>query len=194
MKLPGLFLFILFTSFQLQAQSDQLVTGLKYSKIWGKKDLSEITMKLHFKCKIKPNEAVLRPDHPNSTELLMVFKGCAVNLWDFIKSSGIEDYGGLNEGFWVQIGEYDFDNDLNPEIVVAIGNGLDELSISVFKFHPPINAIDACKQENWELLGTFEGQSRAVINKGRIELPYGSAGLCTEWTFVHGKFVRTGNL
>jgi len=48
--------------------------------------------------------------------------------------------------------------------------------------------------ESFTVLGTFEGQMRAMVyNHGRLLLPYGTAGLFAEYKWSGTEFVRVDN-
>ena len=71
---------------------------------------------------------------------------------------------------------------LFDEVVVAVGDGLVNLTVNVFK---------ATGSNAWKRVGEFEGQQQATLERNRIILPYGSQGLFTEYCWKGGKFVQT---
>ena len=94
----------------------------------------------------------------------------------------------------MQVGQCDIQHNGNPYIVIAVGDALTELHITVLKYHPPVNQEDAIRLENWEEVGSFTGQAQARIDGDTIDLPFGSVGLATEYTIVKGRFVETDDL
>jgi hypothetical protein len=101
--------------------------------------------------------------------------------------NGFND-GELEENYFIQIATYDFDGDKNPEIIVAVGDGLVNLNVNVFKFIAPLNQLNASKEENWKLIGNFQGQEQIIIENKKISVPYGSQGLFDEYIYSNGKF------
>ena len=103
---------------------------------------------------------------------------------------GCDDGGGdLKSGCYGQLGLANFDTDGNPDVVVAFGDGNMNLHVNVIRYHPPGSASDVSRAENWELIGSFEGQSQARIDHTKIELPIGSNGAGNTFVFVDNKFL-----
>lgn len=177
----------------LQALTGNQTHPMPNSKIWGKKSFADITMPLHFSARVKPTLLVIGRDHPNGTRFLAMFPGIGVNLpLDFGKDfAGLDEFGDLNKGYFVQVAEHDFDHDGIPELIIAIGNGSTDLGVNIIKYHPPQLQKDAGREQNWSLVGKLSGQELARVSGDTIELPYGSQGLYDEYTWVKGKFVKT---
>lgn len=104
---------------------------------------------------------------------------------------GFNKWGEINQGYYVQVAEHDFDSDDVPEIVVAVGNEMFDMELKVVKYHAPQSLNNAGRQENWELIGSFSGQDKAYLQQDTIELPVGVQGLFEEYTLVKGKFFQT---
>jgi hypothetical protein len=186
------------TCFLLSAQAapeSLLVLGLENSATWlGQKDSkTEVSLPLRFKSKVKPIALIVGQDHPNSTKFLVLFDQVAIPLpVNFADSSAFGESGNIENGYRIQFGEHDFNHDGQPEIVIAVGDGLVNLAINVFYYFPPANPSDAARLSNWKLVGRFSGQSNAIVKKDRIKLPFGSQGLLDEYTWISkGYFVHT---
>ncbi len=169
------------------------IQSIPKSKVWGKSSFDDVIFELNYQSKVRPTELIIGQDHPNGTKILAIFPRYGVHLPlqfadDF---EGFNEFGDINEGYYLQVAEHDFDNDGEPEIVVAVGDGLVNLSINIVKYHAPLSTEDAGRDENWELVGTFSGQENAVMDGNTISLPYGSQGLFTEYTWVKNKFIQT---
>jgi hypothetical protein len=95
---------------------------------------------------------------------------------------GINRSGDMEPGYTLRVVEHDFDGDKVPEVVVAVGDGLVNLAVNVFK---------AAGANTWKRVGDFEGQQRAILERDTIVLPYGSQGLFSEYRWKGGKFVQT---
>jgi len=181
------------------AKLPPLVISLDNSVLLGASgfnDGEDAVLPLHFRAGVKPRFLRVGRDHPNGTRFAVYFDRVGLPLpVDFkpLSSVAFDDLGFLavDNGYYIQAGEHDFDGDGEPEIVVAVGNGSTELVVDVIKYHPPASSVDAGRIENWELLGVFEGQQPARVEGASLILPYGSQGLYEEETLVKGKFVRT---
>jgi hypothetical protein len=68
------------------------------------------------------------------------------------------------------------------------------MQVTVFKLHPPAESRDAVRPENWEAVGSIDGQRQSRLEDATIVLPFGSVGLEKEYTWVRGKFVETDDL
>jgi hypothetical protein len=133
-------------------------------------------------------------DHPNGVLIVVIFRNhnTAVNiLYASSFEFGFDDFGELEEDFHIEATTYDFEKDGNPEIIVAVGDGLVQLAVNVFKYHPPASTEDASRWENWSLLGNFTGQAKMILSDDAIVLPFGSQGLFEEFSWFKGKFVQT---
>ena len=75
----------------------------------------------------------------------------------------------------------DFDNDKKPEIIVAAGDALTNLEVSIFKYTGE-------KDKVYKEIGYIGGQSKIIITKNKtIEAPYGSQGLFEQYKYSKGK-------
>ena len=167
---------------------------LTASRCWGKTPDKDVTLPLHYHTRVRPESIVIGRDHPNGTRFLALFPHEGVPLpVEFGKEfGGFDDYGDLKPGYTVQIGEYRFARDGGePELVVAVGDGLTDLAVNVLRYHAPRAAKDAARVTNWVREGTFTGQAKAILDGDTIELPYGSQGLYEAYRYRNGKFVKT---
>ena len=176
------------------AQGQDLIMGTDNNVIWGKDSTKDVTLDLDFKAKVKPITMTVGYDTPNGTKFKIYFKdlNVAVDLRYVISmESGINEWGDCDEGYYVQVATHDFDNDKNPEIIIAVGNGSFDMWVNVIKYHPPTNSDDAIRTENWTTVASFYGQEKIHIDEQVITVPIGSQGLYVEYTWVNGKFVKT---
>jgi hypothetical protein len=184
-------LFILMSINTITIYSQNLIEGASNQVIWGKTSKKDVTLKLNFVSSIKPISITAGLDHPNGTKFIVLFDGSntAINIGNILAiENGFDEFGDLQESFYVQIATYDFDGDKNPEIIVAVGDGLVNLNVNVFKFIAPKNQLNASKEENWKLIGDFQGQEQIIIENKKISVPYGSQGLFDEYIYSNGKF------
>ena len=167
-------------------------SNVKQSIIWKDTDQDK-ELPLHFRAANCPKSIRLGVDHPNGTKIDARFPGWFVQLplkldQDF---NAFDEFGGLKSGYFIQVAEFDIDSDGQPEILVLFGNGLIDLYVNVFKYHPPQKSKDVQREENWEVIGSFTGQEYLLVSKQTIQIPYGSQGLYSEYCWVKGKFVQT---
>lgn len=176
------------------AQGQNLIQGTTNQVIWGKVGTKDTTLKLNYLATVKPISMTIGYNNPNGVKYRVYFKGLnvAVDLFNIVKfESGVNEWGDLLDGFYVQVATHDFDGDKNPEIIIAVGNGLIDMSVNIIKYHPPTNPQDAIRMENWTVIANFQAQEKIHIDKQVITAPFGSQGLYDEYTWVNGKFVKT---
>lgn len=89
-----------------------------------------------------------------------------------------------NERYQLQLAEHDFDNDGHPELMVAIGDGLVDLAVMVFSYHP----ADSLRTQSWTLDGSFYGQEHVFVEQDRLIMPIGSQGLYEQYNWANGRF------
>ena len=96
--------------------------------IWNSGDGSQSTeMQFDINKELKNISIVLGWDHPNGTEALVIIKNTGYNLLrlsgnpKFLKSA-FDEYGELNDEYYLQASTFDFDNDGNMEVIISIGN------------------------------------------------------------------------
>lgn len=169
------------------------IRPLPNSRTWGKNSFENISLPLSYQSDVRPESLIVGRNTPNGTRFLASFPGVAVNLpLEFSKNfEGFNRWGEINQGYYVQVAEHDFDSDGVPEIVVAVGNEMLDMALNVVKYHAPQSPDDAGRQENWELIGSFLGQEKAYLQQDTIELPFGTQGLFEEYTLKKGKFFQT---
>lgn len=138
----------------------------------------------------KQDMVVLGLDSPNGSALTvkLVKKSSGYNLFqgpNCLKYDYLyDDSGEIKEGYYLQVSFVDFDGDKKPEMVLAGGDGLVQLGVTVFKYV-------GGKNNYFEAIGQFEGQSEVIITKKKtILLPIGSQGLFSEYKYSKGKFVE----
>lgn len=181
--------------FILGSENEILFGGLTYDNFDPKKYPDEI-LHLNYQGSNSPDYAIIGLDHPNGIKIRAYHKSkkdenIGVQLPnDFTIGFGLE--GELKKGSYLQICEYDFDNDRIPEIIIGIKNELD-IQINVIRFHPPVLEKDFIREENWEIIGSFEGfyPTKAFISNSTVCVWYGSQGLYTEYTHLNNKFIQT---
>lgn len=192
--MKNIFLSFVFTLSLTNINGQDLIYGVENKIIWGKEDTKDVTLPLDFKTNVKPNQILIGYNSPNGTKFYVTFKnlGVFVDLLNIISmENGLNEYGDCNEGYYIEVAAHDFDDDKNPEIIIAVGNGLFDMWINVIKYYPPLNPEDAIRTENWTLVASFYGQNEIHIDKQVIHVPIGTQGLFTEYTWVNGKFIKT---
>ena len=184
---------ILFISFTI-AHGQNLIVGTNNNVVWGKESTNDITLQLDFKTKIKPISMTIGYDSPNGIKFRINFKdlNVAANLRYILSmKSGLDEWGDLDDGYYIEAATYDFNEDKNPEIIIVIGNGLTDLWVNVIKYHPPTNPDDAIRTENWSVVASFSGQEKIYIDKQTITVPIGTQGLYDEYTWLNNKFIKS---
>jgi hypothetical protein len=139
--------------------------------------------------KFKPT-LTLQFAHPNGFYLGASYGDQGGTILPFNLPEGCDDGSGeLKTGCYAQLAVVDFDQNSIPYIVVAFGDGLISLRVNVIRYHPPALPTDLSREQNFELVGSFDGQSEAIINPKKVILPIGSQGLGNEFAYVEGKFL-----
>ena len=135
---------------------------------------------------------VIGNGHPNGLKFQIHFKGLkdAVDLSNIYNMlAGLDEYSGLKEGYYVQVATYDFDGDKNPEIIIAIGNGSNEVGLNIVKYYPPKNPKDAGRLDNWVVVLNVLGRQKIELKNMKIVVPIGAQGRFKEYSWVDGKFL-----
>lgn len=103
------------------------------------------------------------------------------------------DAESLDRGHIAQVVIKDVTNDGLPEVLVIFGNGFSFLRVLVFGFNNAGRKSREINENNFELLGQFEGQSRGFVREGgALILPYGSQGCFSEIKWTGDRFERNG--
>jgi hypothetical protein len=131
--------------------------------------------------------------HPNGIKCQVVLKQPSVG-WELDISQDdpsfdvpFDETGELREGFVMQAAAHDFDEDGTPEIVVAAGDGLVESYAWVFSY----NKVDDPSQLNpFVQKLKVTGQTRILVEKNKLLVPYGSQGLFEEYAYVDKQFYK----
>lgn len=166
--------------------------GLEYA-IWEQEyqidKNKEISLDLNNDGELE--QIIVGMDTPNGQRVTLFHKDYGINLlYDSSIELGItedlfDEFGTLSEGCMMQVVAVDFDNDGEKEIVIAIGDGLTTLGVSVMKIDYSGKNL-SCKE-----IGYFEGQGEISIeNNKNITIPFGGQGLFEEYTYKFGKFVK----
>lgn len=166
-----------------------LLTGLTSTAYWIDSDKT-IQLPLHFPSKVSPKYLRVQRDHPNGTSVDVVFDKEIVPL-PIERKEGFEEYGDLKTGYLMQIGEYDFDGDGTPELLITTGEKKtsyeNSITVQVVRYHAPEKREEAGRTENWELVAVLKGIDQgksASLEENAISFPYGSAGLFTMFACV----------
>lgn len=90
----------------------------------------------------------------------------------------------LNKGYFAQASHIDLDNDGVDEVIIALGNKLDEMAIAIYKVN-----------STFEFVGIIQGQSKIHIDdRKNIIVPYGSQGLYAVYVYDGNKILEITNL
>lgn len=166
-------------------QSDLPIKSITWKQTY------EINKNLLYKIDLnndkKADMVELGMDSPNGTKLNVIIGNSGFNLLNTSKVYGMDLFnedGDMQKNGYIQVAFVDFDKDKKPELVVAAGDGLIDLGVSIFKYTG--NKINLYKE-----IGYIEGQSNITIDKNNhIIAPYGSQGLYTEYQYKSGKIVE----
>lgn len=100
------------------------------------------------------------------------------------------------------IGQFDFDKDGTPELLIAVEDpefdGMTGVSINVFQYHPPLKAQDISRNQNWELVGELTapnvaGDAKIKVKDISLTVPRNLRGFYYEISWVKGRFVETSD-
>jgi hypothetical protein len=103
----------------------------------------------------------------------------------------LDEYGGLNDKCFIDLGLYDFNRDGIPEVVLSVGDGMMEQKVYIAQYHPPSMKEDRSRGENWTSLA-LDGQSACFISGDTISFRVGSRGFTDTYFFKDGKFFFKG--
>jgi hypothetical protein len=170
---------------------DMLIQGIKNSVIWGKFDREEVFLDLK-KTGLGgwPASLFVNVDENGQLGLTLTDGRNKISLTaDPGKAEAFDADRRLNEHYYVQAGEYDFDNDGRPELVIAIGDNSIDLVVNVFRFEPPKNKdAEPATLRSWKLAGVLMGQDKAYLNGRRIKLPYTAMNFYKEFQWEKNGF------
>lgn len=165
-------------------KSDMKISTIIWQQKFDPKNEKTLMFDLN---KDKKNDIIkISMDHPNGTLVRVIIKNFGVNLLDdstlYNNEMIFDEFGDLNENFYLQIGLFDFDKDNKQEIIVAAGDGSIVLGASIFKY-------TGKKEHPYKEIGYIEGQEFINITKEKtIEVPFGSQGLYSEYKIIKGTF------
>lgn len=185
--------------------SDQILYGIEKVATWNHPAdiFAESVLDLDDGSRMQPDKLIVRRatqagmDYQVLFERLRIASRLPVEFDDSPCLEGERDVSGggdIQADCLVQVGAHDFDADGRPELVIALGDGLTELQVEIFAYHPPAVPADAIRPENWELIGKLSGQARAVIEGRSVLLPFGGQGLEERHSLIEGRFVRVDDL
>jgi hypothetical protein len=92
--------------------------------------------------------------------------------------TAVEPEATATEELYIQVFEYDFDQDGKPELCIAHSSGVMAFKVEVYRYSGGLT----------ELVGNFDGQMRCEIAKNAISFPYGTQGLSSDYIYANGSF------
>ncbi len=173
-----------------------LVIGVENSILFTGEDY-EKSLKLHFKSRNSPEFLLVEIDNRQLTTLefyLKVYNQKEKNYaylsieLDSAACTFLEETNCLKDGYY-QICEHDFDNDKDPEILIAYQDGFDNLSVYIFKYFPPQSNSYVDREENLDFIGKLSGQRNIILEKDRIKIPFGGQGLIDEYVYIDDQII-----
>lgn len=184
-----------------ETQIGLLMKGLKDTVFWDGDIEPDVHMQLHYPGPV-PIPIVLNIccDPPGCFRCYVIYNYHVAPV-DLAELGALAPYGDepyLPAEVCAQACEYDFNRDGRPELILALGNHLDELHLNVFAYDPPRapskDYFELCDQvkKAWKLVGVCEGQSVAEIAEdGAVIMPYGTKGLYREYRWKNGRMVES---
>lgn len=178
-----------------------LILGLKNSKLYKETvfddfDHDEFYIPKNIKAKLKPEFII-----GFESQLAIVVRQRIIGSkqystpmcnFDSYMIEGVEPDDVIKQCF-LQIGEFDFDNDDISEVVIAYGRKGYYIKCYVFKYHEPANIADGSRDENWSRVGEFENGNTqgggASVEKNKIYFPYGYR-ISMGYVYVDNMFVE----
>jgi len=100
-------------------------------------------------------------------------------------------------------GQFDFDKDGIPELIIAVEDenfdGSPAVSINVFQYHPPLKTKDIFRDQNWELISKLDairilGDVKVNVKDSSITVNRNLRGFYYETTWLKGRFIDTSDL
>lgn len=176
-----------------QYKKNPLITGSTSNILWGVDNYNDVSLDLNYNSKVSPSKIIMGYDSPNGLKFFILFDeiDVAINIGNILRMKEVlNNYGEPYDNYYVNIATHDFDNDKNPEIILAIGDGFSYMWVNIIKYHPPLNISDAKRIENWSIIASFMGQSVIHIDEEEIIVPIGTQGIFEKYVFVNGDFTR----
>ncbi len=191
-----IYLFRINASYSSIPKDKALVIGVKNSILFTGEDY-EKSLKLHFKSRNSPAFLLVEIDNRQLTTLEFYLKiynqkeknyaHLSIEL-DSTACTFLEETNCLKDGYY-QICEHDFDDDKDPEILIAYQEGFNNLSVYIFKYFPPQSNSYIDRQENIGYIGKLSGQKNVILEKDRIKIPIGSQGWYDEFIFLDNQII-----
>ena len=174
--------------FSRQINGELLEGQFLQSTFWhGNKERKEINVDIDGDG-IK-EEIIIERDTPNGIKLLVFSGKEAYNLG--FEIMGLNDIGELKENYYCQLAIIDVTNDGIPDILLAVGDGLIDLHLNIWRFDKEkfVNTVRGKYINPFRFIGHIEGQQNIrILPGGKIEVPVGSFGRFSTYSWEGSKF------
>lgn len=125
----------------------------------------------------KKEKIIIGRSHPIGTKICVFKEQYRKQLLDGIEcdESFFDEYGELNEEYYIQASCIDFNGDGKSELIISIGDKLLTLQSFIFK-------VRDAKEHSFKYIGKIDGQTYMYLDENNhIIAPFGSQGLFDEY-------------
>lgn len=170
-----------------------LINGSKSPNLsyWGPEKILEQTEQV-IRFKDRSGTLTYGRDTPNGFKFRIILDNYPVSLYlEDHDYEVFDDLGEIPPDHTIQATNYDFDNDGNDEVIIAIGDGFSQGKFWVFGYSSVEN-VSATNPMNLLLAAYF--QSSINLEDNVLMVPIGSQGLFEEYLYQNNKFYFSNNL
>lgn len=115
-------------------------------------------------------------NHPNGVRVVGIKGNYGKDLLSYELDNAFDEFGELNEGYYIQASYIDLDSDGKYEVLISVGDKLTEMSTAIYK-------VRDAEEESFKLIGIIEGQLKMYLEGNHIIAPYGFQGLYEEYIY-----------
>lgn len=133
---------------------------------------------------------MIRADVRSGTEIMYYNDKAAVNLLHALKNNPLENINAFKEGtlprkdYYYQVSFYDLDEDGQKEIILSIGNMLDEEVSIIFE------TTDSLDTPAKYIGAAYGGQSMYIASNYHIYAPYGTEDQIKDYMYFNEKLYK----
>ena len=125
-------------------------------------------------------------NHPNGVRVLGIKGEYGIDLLYCELDNAFDEFGELNNGYYIQASYVDLDNDGKNEVLVSVGDKQMEMTTAIYK-------VRDAEEDSFKLIGVIEGQSKMRLEGTHIIVPIGFQGLYEEYIYDGQRIFKAEN-